>query len=95
LVNVTGNCISEKEEQAYVDYLEKKHNRKLKQLDIHIDGEYVDLNYKFEEVPFERIRRITGYLVGDMRNWNDAKAAEEKDRKKHIDSRIGGMEQLD
>lgn len=32
---------------------------------------------------FERIRRITGYLVGTMENWNDAKAAEEKDRVKH------------
>ena len=94
MVHVTGNCISEKEEQAYVNYLEKKHNRKLKQLDIHIDGEYVDLNYKFEEVPFERIRRITGYLVGDMGHCNDAKTAEEKDRVKHIDSGIGQWEKL-
>lgn len=34
-------------------------------------------------VGIERIRRITGYLVGTMDNWNDAKAAEEKDRVKH------------
>lgn len=41
---------------------------------------------------FERIRRITGYLVGTMDNWNDAKTAEEKDRVKHsLDS---GMENL-
>ena len=32
---------------------------------------------------FERIRRITGYLVGDMGLWNSAKTAEEKDRVKH------------
>ena len=32
---------------------------------------------------FERIRRITGYLVGTMDKWNDAKRAEEKDRVKH------------
>lgn len=95
MVNITGNCYTPEEQQAYVDYLEKKHNRKLELLNINVDGEYVDLNYKFEQVPFERIRRISGYLVGDMRNWNDAKAAEEKDRKKHIDSKIGGMEQLD
>ena len=31
----------------------------------------------------ERIRRITGYLVGTMDRWNDAKAAEERDRVKH------------
>ena len=35
-------------------------------------------------VHFERIRRITGYLVGDMRSrFNDAKKAEERDRVKH------------
>ena len=32
---------------------------------------------------FERIRRITGYLVGTMDQWNDAKRAEERDRVKH------------
>lgn len=34
-------------------------------------------------VPFERIRRITGYLSGDVRRFNDAKRQEEKDRVKH------------
>lgn len=34
-------------------------------------------------VRFERIRRITGYLVGTMDKWNNAKKAEEKDRVKH------------
>jgi ribonucleoside-triphosphate reductase len=32
---------------------------------------------------FERIRRITGYLVGTLDNFNDSKAAEERDRVKH------------
>lgn len=36
-----------------------------------------------EGVKFERIRRITGYLVGTMDRWNNAKAAEESDRVKH------------
>lgn len=35
------------------------------------------------EVPFERLRRITGYLVGSLERWNDAKKAEEGDRVKH------------
>lgn len=35
------------------------------------------------EPKFERIRRITGYLVGTMDHWNDAKSSEEKDRVKH------------
>ena len=36
-----------------------------------------------KDVRFERIRRITGYLVGTMDKWNDAKKAEERDRVKH------------
>lgn len=34
-------------------------------------------------VRFERIRRITGYLVGTMDRWCNAKRAEEKDRVVH------------
>jgi hypothetical protein len=34
-------------------------------------------------VKFERIRRITGYLVGTLDTWNNAKKAEERDRVKH------------
>lgn len=34
-------------------------------------------------VRFERIRRITGYLVGTMDRWNNAKKAEERDRVIH------------
>ena len=34
-------------------------------------------------VKFQRIRRITGYLVGTLDKWNDAKKAEERDRVKH------------
>lgn len=36
-----------------------------------------------KDIRFERIRRITGYLVGDMNRWNNAKRAEERDRVKH------------
>ena len=41
---------------------------------------------------FERIRRITGYLVGTMDQWNDGKKAEEHDRVKHDTS--SGFERL-
>ena len=34
-------------------------------------------------VEFERIRRITGYLVGTLDRFNNAKRAEEHDRVKH------------
>lgn len=36
-----------------------------------------------EGVGFERIRRITGYLVGTVDRFNDGKKAEEHDRVKH------------
>lgn len=36
-----------------------------------------------EGVGFERIRRVTGYLSGDVKKFNNAKRAEEKDRVKH------------
>lgn len=36
-----------------------------------------------EGIPFQRLRRITGYLVGDISRWNDGKLAELKDRSKH------------
>ena len=37
----------------------------------------------YSPVKFERLRRITGYLVGTLDRFNDAKAAEVKDRVKH------------
>lgn len=46
-----------------------------------------------EGVGFERVRRITGYLVGTLDRFNDAKRAEERDRVKHgVGAR--GMERL-
>ena len=36
-----------------------------------------------EGVGFERVRRITGYLTGDVSRWNDGKKAELNDRVKH------------
>ena len=34
-------------------------------------------------VKFNRVRRITGYLTGDLNTWNTAKRKEEQDRVKH------------
>ena len=44
----------------------------------------VDLDWAQETIKFERIRRITGYLVGTVDRWNDSKRAEEHDRVKHV-----------
>lgn len=34
-------------------------------------------------VPFDRLRRITGYLVPNLERWNTGKKAEYDDRVKH------------
>jgi anaerobic ribonucleoside-triphosphate reductase len=39
-----------------------------------------------EGVGFDRLRRITGYLVGTLDRWNNSKKAEERDRVKHVQS---------
>ncbi|HYE67474.1 MAG TPA: anaerobic ribonucleoside-triphosphate reductase [Anaerovoracaceae bacterium] len=82
-ITVINGEISDLEQKEYVKYIEKKYNRSLDTIEIILDGDYVDLSYKFVPVNFERIRRITGYLVGTVDRFNDAKRAEEKDRVKH------------
>lgn len=58
--------------------------------------EYFDEHAEyFDEGKFERLRRITGYLVGTLDRWNDAKKAEEKARVKHsVNSAINDAERL-
>lgn len=84
-IHVRGGEISEKEKEAYVNRAKEQYpDQELVGLDIALDGEYVDLTYHFKEVPFERIRRITGYLVGTLDRFNDAKRAEVDARVKHM-----------
>ena len=45
--------------------------------------EYYDVNGEKNHIGFDRIRRITGYLVGTLDKFNDGKRAEEADRVKH------------
>ena len=58
--------------------------------------EYFDEHAEyFEEGKFERLRRITGYLVGTLDRWNDAKKAEEHARVKHsVNSCLNDAERL-
>lgn len=76
--------ISEKEAKAYIAYVRKNNPRKeIDSIDLKFDGEEVGLGYHLQPEGFEKIRRITGYLVGTVDRFNDAKRAEEKDRVKH------------
>ena len=82
-VNVIGEAVSQ-EIDAYIDYGKKKYSdRIISGMTVKTDGEFVDLQFDFADVPFERIRRITGYLVGTLDRFNNGKRAEERDRVKH------------
>ena len=48
-----------------------------------MDHETSTAKARGQGVPFERIRRITGYLVGTLDRFNNAKRAEESQRVKH------------
>lgn len=76
---------SEEEVKSYIDYANKKYPEKvIEELEIIPDGNnHVVLKYTFKNVPFERIRRITGYLVGTLDRFNNAKRAEVNERSKH------------
>lgn len=83
-IRILGEKIPEEEIEQYKKYvLEKYPDTRISRLDIKVSGDYADLTCYTEAVPFERIRRITGYLVGTLDRFNDAKLAEEADRVKH------------
>ena len=83
IVNVTGGDLPRQEIDAYIARAKEKYGREPQKIDINVDGDYVELDYDFGAVPFHRIRRITGYLVGTLDRFNNAKRAEERDRVKH------------
>ena len=88
-IKVNGAELKKEEIDAYVKHIEDEFpDKEIETLSIDVDGEYVNLNYTFSSRPFERIRRITGYLVGTVDRFNDAKKAEVKDRVKHFDTDV-------
>lgn len=83
-VNVTNGDLSEEERKAYIARAHELYpGTAIESIDITLDGEYVDITYNFAPIKFQRIRRITGYLVGTLDRFNNAKKAEERDRVKH------------
>ena len=86
-VKITTNLsdLTREEAQRYVDYVRVHVKDKLTDLDIRESSDGgVDLNWTAHGEKFERIRRVTGYLVGTLDRWNDAKQAEERERVKHV-----------
>lgn len=83
VVNVTNGTMDQQEINAYIARATEKYGTEPLRMDITIDGDEVELNYLFEPKPFQRIRRITGYLVGTLDRFNNAKRCEEQERVKH------------
>ena len=76
--------LTEEEKQGYINFVKEKNpGMEIEDIEIRFDGDFADVEYKVNPVPFERIRRITGYLTGTTDTWNNAKQAELKDRVKH------------
>lgn len=84
-VRIKNGILEQKEIDSYIERAREKYGEKVVAIDIEIENdEEVTISYVLSnDVPFERIRRITGYLVGTLDKWNDAKRAEERDRVKH------------
>ena len=68
----------------YIDIIEHEHKQKPTTLVLSLnDKGDVVMEYTKPSEAFERIRRITGYLVGTTDRFNNAKRDEERDRVKH------------
>lgn len=68
-----------------IEMMEKEENRTVKEISIRRtdNPDEYGITPIFVPVKFQRIRRITGYLVGDLDRFNSAKRAEVGDRVKH------------
>ncbi len=83
-VKVINGELSQAEIDAYVARAQQLYpDKNIEGMDITVDGDYVNIQYHFADIPFQRIRRITGYLVGTVDRFNNAKRAEVEDRVKH------------
>lgn len=86
IIKIENGNIPEEEAAAYVQRGKELHGKGLREVVATLDpldSDMIDLEYKFDTTPFHRLRRITGYLVGNLGSWNNAKRAEEHDRVKH------------
>ena len=83
-VNVIEGKFAQAEIDAYIERARKLYpEKRIDAIDLKEAGNDVEIGYHFSDVPFQRIRRITGYLVGTLDRFNDAKRAEVSDRVKH------------
>ncbi len=102
MVDVHGlHDVTWKEAEAYIQHIQETEKKllshgRLSSLSIHAtqSGDVL-LDYAVKPPQFQRIRRITGYLVGTTDRWNNAKRAELGDRVKHsLEGEERGTEEM-
>lgn len=81
-VKYDSKIFSKEEIEEYIK-IARERIPNLTQIAFRLEGDRVACDYVAHGQPFERIRRITGYLTGDLTSWNDAKRSEESERVKH------------
>lgn len=82
-----NDCVgcNEREIKEYIKYIEAETGGIVTRLTLEpVEDGDIKLDYVVVHRKFERIRRITGYLVGTVERWNNAKQAEERERVKHL-----------
>ncbi len=79
-IQVQGGFLNQEEEKEVLKIIDKYTDVDF--VEVIIAGDFIDIK-TYRKAPFKRIRRITGYLVGDLSRFNDAKLAEVNDRLKH------------
>ncbi|MBR3283028.1 MAG: hypothetical protein IKI56_06985 [Ruminococcus sp.] len=83
-INVIGGQLERSEIDAYLKYVSEKYTgRQIRQLDIVIDGEFIDLKVHFSDMDFQRAFRSADYLVNSMEKLNDAKQSEFSQKQRH------------
>ena len=83
-INVIGGEMDRREIDEYMKYAAEKYTgRQIGQMDIIIDGEFVDLKIYFKDMDFQRAYRSAYYLVNTMEKLNDAKRTEFSEKQRH------------
>lgn len=81
---VNKDMLSAEYVRMEIEQHENERHRRVKKAEFIDQGDGTCLQrFWYQPVGFERIRRITGYLVGTLDRFNDAKRSEVEDRVKH------------
>lgn len=84
LKNGDISIVPDAEVKEYIKFVKDKYpDEIIDEIILEFDGEDVKIETHKHSSPFIRTRRITGYLVGSLERFNNAKRAEEHDRVKH------------